>query len=119
MDTTLTKGLEEFTIPEAITDTKGADTSNVSTACNQLNDQATSMQSFASNLEGQMESILVDWQGEAADKFKNEYPRFLESFKKISPCLQSIAEWASSTTSNYSTADTSFMDALNKIYGGN
>ena len=118
MDTTLTNGLEEFTIPEATTDTKGADEASVKTACNQLDQQATSIATYANNLEAQMQDMLIDWQGDAADKFKATIPVFMESFRKITPCLQSISEWASTTTSNYSSADTAFEQALGQIYGG-
>ena len=114
----LTNGLEEFTIPEATTETKGADEASVKTACNQLNDQATAITVFANNLEAQMQDMLIDWQGDAADKFKSTIPVFMESFRKIAPCLQSISEWASTTTSNYSSADTAFEQALGQIYGG-
>ena len=115
----LTNGLEEFTIPEAITETKGADEASVKTACNQLNDEATAITVFANNLEAQMQDMLIDWQGDAADKFKATIPVFMESFRKVDPCLQRISEWASTTTSSYSSADTAFSDALSQIYGGN
>lgn len=119
LDTSLMKGLDDFSIPEAITDTKGADLSNVNNACAGLDQQAENIRSFAGSLEIQMGDMLNDWQGASADKFRESYPTFLDSFKKIAPCLESISQWAKDTSSNYSGADDEFTEALKKIYGGN
>lgn len=120
MNTSLvTNGLGDFNLSGAAkTETVGGSAGMVSAACDNLNSYASNLDTFIENLTAQKDAILVDWEGEAADMLRENFPGLIEAFTEIPPSIRSIADWATSTMNNYVSVDNQTAERINEIMGG-
>lgn len=120
MNTSLaTNGMPELTLSNmAVTDTVGGSSGTVAAACDNLYTCAGSLDTFIDNLTAQNDEILKDWEGDAADTLRSEFPKLIEAFTQIPSSIRSIADWASSTMNSYVSADSETASKISQIMGG-
>ena len=115
----VTNGLETRSFSGlANTDTVGGNPEIVKSATGQLREYADNMKSFSDNLLQREEEILKNWSGDSKDILQAQFPGLLETFEKIKPCLESIADWADEVINAYSKEDAELADTLTTLLGG-
>ena len=120
MDTSLaTNGMPELTLSGlATTDTVGGSSATVKNACENLYTYAGNLDTFIENLLAQEEEILRDWEGNAADMLRQQFPGLIDAFRQIPPSIRSISDWASSTMNSYVSTDDATAARISEIMGG-
>ena len=102
----------------ATTETVGGSSAVVTNACENLQTYASNLDAFIENLVAQQEEILRDWEGEAADALRLEFPKLIDAFRAIPPSVRSVSDWAMSTMNRYVACDRNTADKINQILGG-
>lgn len=120
MNTSLaTNGMPELSLSNmAATETVGGSSGVVATACDNLYAHAGSLDAFIDNLTAQKDEILRDWEGDAADTLREQFPGLIEAFTQIPPSIRSIADWATSTMNSYVATDSETAARISQIMGG-
>lgn len=119
MDTSLaTNGLGELVLQATAVETVGGNVDAVMAACENLTKHATNMEGFMDELKSEMNLVLSDWEGQAADRLEEMFPSLLQAFGEIPGAITSIANWASTTMQNYATIDEKTASAMGEILGG-
>lgn len=109
-------GLPEFNISQtANSDTISVTASVVNEACDNLDKHAARLDNFIMDLENQKEEILRDWEGEAADKFRMEFPKMIEAFQAVPVSVRSISAWTMSTKNAFMKIDQNAADVIGRI----
>lgn len=119
VDTDLaTSGIGEFCLPKVDLERLGGNKTQVSGSSENLMQLARNLGGLRAELETLRSSLLDgSWTGQAADEFAVQFPRVIEAFERIEPCIRSIADWAQSTMNSYETADNATASILGEILG--
>ncbi len=118
LDTTLaTNGLGtlELVVPQS--ENIGVKYQAVEDACQSLRSYAQELTDFIEELRTAQANILSGWSGAAADEFAMGFPKLIQAFEEIPPAVQSVAEWAEATKSDYAAEDAKTASGIQATLG--